>query len=163
MRHAKSCWNQPWQDDHDRPLAERGLRDAPIMAQKLRNRDILIDKILSSSATRANQTANILAEEFELSPDLIEIEKNLYHASPQTILKYLHLQKDSTQTLIIVGHNPGLNELIQLLGTQLDNLPTSGQIGFELDLDHWSQLKPEHARFWFLDFPKKTTQAWNMH
>lgn len=157
MRHAKSCWNQPWQDDHDRPLAERGLRDAPIMAQKLHARGIVPDKILCSSATRALQTANILAEELEISPDLIEIEKNLYHASPQIILKYLHLQKDCIHSLVFVGHNPGLNELIKLLGTQLDNLPTSGQIGFELDLDHWCQLKPGLARFWFLDFPKKTT------
>lgn len=157
MRHAKSCWNQPWQDDHDRPLADRGLRDAPIMAQKLRQRGIFPDQILSSSATRATQTTNILVAQLDLSPDLIEIEKNLYHAPPHIILKYIHLQKDSTQTLLIVGHNPGFNELIDLLGTQLDNLPTSGIIGFELEIDHWYQLKPQHAKFWFLDFPKKTS------
>jgi phosphohistidine phosphatase len=157
IRHAKSCWEQPWQDDHDRPLAARGLHDAPIMAKRLVDRGILPDLILSSSATRAVQTAKILAEQLGLSPNQIEIEKNLYHALPHIILKYIQIQKDSIHTLIIVGHNPGLNELVNLLGTKLDNLPTAGQIGFKLDLDHWSQFKTVYAKFWFIDFPNKTT------
>lgn len=155
MRHAKSCWTQPWQDDHDRPLAERGIRDAPIMAHKLLNRGIQVDSILSSSANRALLTANKLAEALNLSPEIIQIEHELYHAHPQIIIKYLQSQQESVQTLVLIGHNPGLNELIQLFGTKLDNLPTSGQIGFIFELNYWKQLIPKHAKFWFLDFPKK--------
>lgn len=155
MRHAKSCWDLPWQDDHERPLAERGIRDAPIMAQKLLNRGIQVDSILSSSANRALLTANKLVEELKLSPEIIQIEHELYHAPPQIIIKYLQSQKESVETLVLIGHNPGLNELIQLFGTKIDNLPTSGQIGFILELNHWKRLTSKKYKFWFLDFPKK--------
>lgn len=157
MRHAKSCWNQPWQDDHQRPLSDRGLRDAPNMAQKLQGREIRPDKILSSSSTRTLQTADILVSKLNLGPDLVEVESDLYHASPPIILKHLQLLSDSVCTVILVGHNPGLNELIKLFGIQLDNLPTAGQIGFLINSNQWNQLKPEHSNFWFLDFPKKIT------
>ena len=155
MRHAKSCWNQPWQDDHDRPLAERGLRDAPIMALRLTNRDIHPDLLLSSSANRAIQTSEFIAQALSLPPEKIEVNKNLYHASPEHLLKCIRKQKNSIQTLILVGHNPGLTELTNLLGVRLDNLPTSGQIAFELYSDYWTEFSKETVKFWFIDFPKK--------
>jgi phosphohistidine phosphatase len=155
MRHAKSCWNQPWQDDHDRPLAERGLRDAPIMALRLANRDIHPDLLLSSSATRAIQTSEFVAHALRLSPEKIEVNKNLYHASPELLLKCIRKQKNSIQTLILIGHNPGLTEVTNLLGVRLDNLPTSGQIAFELCSDYWAEFSKETVKFWFIDFPKK--------
>lgn len=155
IRHAKSSWDKPWQNDHDRPLAERGLRDAPEMAKRLKKRGIQPEIILSSTALRAIQTAKITAQELNFPEEKIETEKNLFHASPNMILKIIHMQKDTHDTLFVFGHNPGLNELINELGVDLDNLPTSGQIGFKLDAESWSELNRKNVQFWFIDYPKK--------
>ena len=155
IRHAKSSWDNPWLTDHDRPLSDRGLRDDPIMAKRLKKRKIYPDLILCSTATRAVETAKILAKEFEFPEKEILFEKNLYHASPNKILKYIHLQKDAKDTMIVVGHNPGFNELIEYLGGKLENLPTSGQFGFLVKSDRWSDFGPKTAEVWFVDYPKK--------
>jgi phosphohistidine phosphatase len=155
IRHAKSDWGTPWLEDHERPLAERGRKDAPKMAKQLKKRNLKPEILLSSTALRAVETAKITAQELNFPEDEICYEKNLYHASPGTILKYIHLQKDSKNTLLIFGHNPGLNELITYLGGKIENLPTSGQFGFILKSDHWNDFKPENVKPWFVDFPKK--------
>ncbi|MDF2159248.1 histidine phosphatase family protein [Algoriphagus sp. CAU 1675] len=154
IRHAKSSWDNPWADDYERPLAERGLRDAPKMGKRLKKRQVSPDLILSSSALRAIQTAEIIANELGYPSHKIIKEKNLYHASPNTILKYIHQQKDSIKTIVLVGHNPGLNDLIAYLGGNLENLPTAGQYAFKLKEDSWRRLSPSTVDFWFLDYPK---------
>lgn len=155
IRHAKSAWDNPWLSDHDRPLTDRGKRDAPMMAKRLKKRGIKPDIILSSTAKRAAETALITAQELEFPVQEISWENNLYHSSPSTILKYIHLQKDSKNAMLIFGHNPGLNDLIEYLGGNLDNLPTSGQFGFTLKSEHWNELSPKTAQVWFVDYPKK--------
>jgi phosphohistidine phosphatase len=155
IRHAKSDWGNPWLNDHDRPLSERGLQDAPKMAKRLKSRILNPCLLLSSTALRAVETARITAKELNFPEDEICFEKKLYHASPGTLLKYIHLQKDSKDTLLVFGHNPGFNELIAHLGGEIENLPTSGQFGFILKSDHWKELQPENVEFWFMDFPKK--------
>ena len=157
IRHAKSAWDNPWLSDHDRPLAERGLRDAPKMAKRLKKRGIYPDLFLSSTAIRAAETARIIAKELEFPEEEIICEKNLFHASPNAILKYIHQQKDSKNTLFLVGHNPGFNDLIEYLGGEIENLPTSGQFGFKLKSEHWKDFGPKTAEVWFVDFPKKKT------
>lgn len=155
IRHAKSSWENPWQNDHDRPLAERGLRDAPIMAKRLKKKGIYPDIILSSTALRAIETAKITAQELSFPEEKIEAEKSLFHASPNMILKCIHQQKDTVETILVFGHNPGMNDLINELGVNLDNLPTSGQLGFKLDAESWSELNRKNVQFWFVDYPKK--------
>ncbi len=156
IRHAKSAWDNPWLDDHDRPLAERGLRDAPKMAKRLKKRGILPDLILSSTAIRAAETAKFVAKELGYPTDKIVLESGLFHASPHAILKTIRTQKDSHQTILVFGHNPGLNDLVTFLGGEIDNLPTAGQFGFKLKSEHWADLKSENAEAWFFDFPKKS-------
>jgi len=155
IRHGKSAWDNPFLSDHDRPLAERGLRDVPKMAKRLKKRGIKPDLILSSSANRALLTAQITAEELGMNSESIVQEKNLYHASPNTILKYLRMQNDHIDLIVVVGHNPGMNELIEELGGHLDNLPTAGQFGFKFKTDHWTEIDAQNAEVWFIDFPKK--------
>lgn len=157
IRHAKSSWDNPWLKDHDRPLGPRGLLDAPKMAKRLKKRKLNPEIILTSTAVRAVETARIIAEVLNFTIEEICFEKNLYHASPNTILKYIHLQKDSKNVLLLVGHNPGLNELINYLGYEIDNLPTSGQVAFTLKSEHWNDFIPENVAVWFVDYPKKQT------
>lgn len=155
IRHAKSSWDNPWLADHDRPLAERGEKDAPKMAKRLKKRGIHPDLILSSTALRAAETAKITAKELGYPEEDICWEEKLFHASPNTILKYIHLQKDSKNTLLVFGHNPGFNDLIAFLGGKIENLPTCGQFGFKINSEKWADLKPGSAEVWFVDFPKK--------
>ncbi|MBN3520294.1 histidine phosphatase family protein [Algoriphagus lutimaris] len=155
VRHGKSAWDKPFLADHKRPLAERGLRDVPVMAERLKARNIEPDLFLSSSATRALTTAELTAEVLGFPKKNIRADEHLYHASPEKILKIIHHQKDSHQTILLFGHNPGLNELIYLLGGKIDNLPTSGQFGFTFDTDEWEKISKKNAKVWFVDYPKR--------
>ena len=155
VRHAKSSWDDLSLNDHDRPLANRGITDAPKMAKRLKKRGIVPDLLLSSSAVRAAETAKITAKILDFPIQNIGYEKGLFHASPHQILKIIRRQSDTVNTLLVFGHNPGFNDLIIYLGGDLDNLPTSGQFGFKLNSEHWADLSSETAEVWFFDYPKK--------
>ncbi len=155
IRHAKSDWDHSWLQDFERPLAERGLRDAPKMAASLKSRGITVDLICSSTAKRAQQTASITAEVLGYPEANIHWEKSLYHASEYHLLRFIQSQSDQIQTLVLVGHNPGLTELINLLGVKLDNLPTSGHFAFSLSTSHWKELSRATCTFAWWDSPKK--------
>jgi phosphohistidine phosphatase len=155
IRHAKSSWDDPYLNDHERPLADRGLRDAPRMAQRLKKREIKVDAIISSDASRAKTTALILAEILHFPKDNIQFTPNLYMASANSILSEIKKTKNSIDTLLVFGHNPGFNEIIEKLGGEIDNLPTAGQFGFKLDIKDWEDISPKKAKVWFFDYPKK--------
>ena len=155
IRHAKSDWDNPSLPDYDRQLADRGLRDAPQMAISLKNRGVHLDLICSSTAQRAKQTACITAAVLGYQESEIKWEKSLYHASASYLLQFIQSQSDQVQTLVLVGHNPGLTELSNILGVKLDNLPTSGQFAFSLSTDHWKELSRDTCTFAWWDSPKK--------
>lgn len=154
VRHAKSAWDNPLLNDHDRPLADRGIADAPKMAKRLKKRGVIPDLLISSTALRAAETAKITAKALDFPLEKIIWEKLLFHGSPHQILKIIRMQSDSINTLLIFGHNPGFNDLITYLGGDLENLPTSGQFGFILKSAHWAEISSENAEVWFFDFPK---------
>lgn len=155
MRHAKSAWDNPALSDHDRPLAERGLEDAPKMAKRLHKRGIQADLMISSTALRAKDTARFVAKELSYPKDKIILESNLFHASHHSILKHLRMMDDKHNIVLVFGHNPGFTDVVTFLGGNIDNLPTAGQFGFTLKSDHWAELKPETTETWFFDYPKK--------
>lgn len=156
VRHGKSAWDDPNLTDHNRPLADRGLEDVPEMALRLKEKGLIPDLMISSTAIRASQTAEILAEVLHLPKSKIVYDKNLYHASYAMILKCIQRQDDANELIFVVGHNPGMNDFIDFFGGRFDNLPTSGQYALLVDTDHWQQLRPENTKFWFVDFPKKS-------
>lgn len=155
IRHAKSSWDDPFLDDHKRPLAARGLRDAPKMANRLKKNEILPDVIISSDAERAKTTAIITSEMLNFPVPKIQFTPILYHASASTILTEIRKTDDSAKTLFVFGHNPGQNDLIWKLGGEIDNLPTTGQFGFKFNVDRWSEVASKNAKVWFFDYPKK--------
>ena len=156
-RHAKSAWEDPFLNDHERPLSLRGLRDAPLMAQRLVKKNIMPDLILSSDAERAKATALITAENLHYPKDKIQFIKDLYHASASTLLFEIKKVPTTVDTLFLFGHNPGLNDLIEFLGGEIDNLPTCGQYGFIFEVANWIAIKRETAQEWLFDFPKNST------
>jgi phosphohistidine phosphatase len=155
IRHAKSAWDNPALDDHDRPLADRGLHDAPKMANRLLARDIYPDLLISSTALRAKATAEFIARALGHRAEEIVLERSLFHASYRSILGHLRSQDDRYNTIMIFGHNPGLTDLVNYLGGDIDNLPTCGQYGFMLKSTYWNDLRPETVDTWFFDYPKK--------
>lgn len=156
LRHAKSSWDDYGLRDHDRPLGPRGWRDMPEMTKRLKARAIFPDLILSSTALRAKQTAQLVIEGLQLSPKVLIMNESLYHASAEAILNQIRNQSNSVNVLFVVGHNPGFNDLIELLGGSIDNLPTSGQYGFTAECEFWKDLSSANAKTLFIDYPKKS-------
>lgn len=154
IRHAKSSWDDPYLEDHQRPLAERGLKDSPRMGQRLKTKNILPDLMISSDAARAKATALIIAEQLHYPKEKIEFTRKLYHASAHSILDLIRNSEDNIESLFIFGHNPGFNDLIDLLGGQIDNLPTCGQYAFSFNVNSWNQISKNNSETWFVDYPK---------
>lgn len=155
VRHGKSAWDNLLLSDHDRPLAPRGIRDIPVMAHRLMARGISPDYFLSSTALRAKETAFQTAKILKFPAEKIVLTKALYHASPQNILDLIHSIPNEYHTALFFGHNPGFNDLIDKLGEDLHNLPTSGQYGFQADISSWVEFGKKTCSSFFFDYPKK--------
>jgi phosphohistidine phosphatase len=140
LRHAKSAWDEPGVADHDRPLSKRGKRDAPRMGQLLRDEELVPDLILSSTAKRARRTAQLVAETCGYEGD-IELDESLYLADPEAYLEALADLPDAVQRVMVVGHNPGLEELLEALTGEAEPLPTAALAEVALSIAHWGQAK----------------------
>ena len=156
LRHAKSSWDDPALADHERPLAKRGERDAPRIAQRLRERHPAPSLIVTSSAERALRTARIFAVELGVPAAAMVVDPALYLAAPETILAVAARQNDTELSLLLVGHNPGMTDVTNRLlpHAALDNLPTAAVIGIELACDRWASLGDARARLIHYDYPK---------
>ncbi len=140
LRHGKSSWKHPGLADHDRPLNKRGLRDAPRMGRLLREEDLAPDRIVSSTAVRARETARLVAGEAG-SDRAVEHSRRLYLASVAEIVRVLREVGGDASRLLVVGHNPGLEELVACLTGCAEALPTAALAELELDLQSWSKLE----------------------
>jgi phosphohistidine phosphatase len=140
LRHAKSSWGDPSLADHDRPLNARGKRDAPRMGQLLADQDLKPDLIVSSTAKRARKTAAKVAKAcgFELE---VELNGRLYHAYPEDYVQVLREVDDQHQRVLVVGHNPGLEELVATMAGQYQSMPTAALAHVVIDVDYWGDLR----------------------
>ncbi|MDQ2785692.1 MAG: histidine phosphatase family protein [Chloroflexota bacterium] len=154
LRHAKSDRGDNAVRDHDRPLAPRGAADAPQMGTALAALTTIPDRILTSTAVRACETARLVAITVGFSGEIIE-EPGIYAASVDTLLNVLRDSGDG-ETVLLVGHNPGLEELICLLVGGMDaepmvRLPTAGLACLALDIAAWSEIRERCGLlYWFL-------------
>ena len=155
FRHAKSSWDDDV-DDVDRPLAPRGERDAPKMGNRLEARHARPALILASHAARAQQTAALVARALGIGPKRIKTDRALYLASPDEILAVVARQDDAHSCVLLIGHNPGLTELVNRLLPELalDNLPTSGVVAIDLATERWKEAGRADARLAYYDYPK---------
>jgi len=142
MRHAKSSWKNVDIPDHDRPLKKRGSKDAARMGKKLKDKGIHPDKILCSSAERAVRTAEALLEKLGDKSE-VEYSERLYMAECSTILGVLQDLPDDLKTVMVIGHNPGMEALVQLLAGKLESLPTASIAYLQVKIDHWKELNKE--------------------
>jgi len=157
LRHAKSSWDDAAIDDRDRPLNERGERDAPLMGRRLRARGARPALILASPALRARRTAQIIAREIDYPREFLQREDELYLASPDQIVAVVARQDSSFRDIIVCGHNPGLTDLAnRLTGAGIDNIPTTGMAVIELDLDRWDDLAGAQGDLLLFDYPRRS-------
>lgn len=155
LRHAKSDWSDPALADHDRPLNARGKRDAPRMGELLRQQQLTPEVILTSTARRARKTAELVAEEAGFDGEVRQVE-DLYAAPPGAYLKACAALADEIETAMVVGHNPGLEELLELLTGERLPLPTAALAQVELPIGQWTALrKPVRGRLVNLWRPKE--------
>ncbi len=143
VRHAKSSWDNLDLRDFDRPLNERGLKDAPAMGTHLRNKGIRPDLMISSPAVRALATCRAIAKTLGYPEETIKVEKKLYHASDDQIMNALKesVKNSDASIVVIVGHNPGLTYFSnRLLDDSIDNIPTCGVVTGNLSIDSWQEL-----------------------
>jgi phosphohistidine phosphatase len=155
IRHAKSSWDDPLLDDFSRPLNERGKRDAPRMAKRLKEKRVAPDLMITSPARRTLATCKRMAEILNYTEDKIKTERALYHASENEILEVVRSVKDKYNAIMIFGHNPGLTAFVNALGNQhFFNLPTCAVAAFQLKITSWASLGFGKGDLLFYDFPK---------
>jgi phosphohistidine phosphatase len=156
LRHAKSSWDDASLGDHDRPLTGRGRRAASLIGKYMREEGIRPQLVLSSSATRARQTLDGLGD----GAGTVEVESDLYLASGDELTARLRRVEPEVASVMVIGHNPGMQDLVVTLATQgadLDRVkekfPTAALATLVIDGD-WSDLGERDARLVALVFPK---------
>jgi phosphohistidine phosphatase len=157
LRHAKAVPATDPLGDSARPLAERGERDAQRIGQRLRRHGLRPTLILSSPAVRALRTARVVAAAGDYPDERIALDPRLYLAEPATLMAIIAAQSAAIETLLVVGHNPGLTELVHRLLPAFDDddLPTCAVVGVDYAAaDEWAAIAGATATLTYYDFPK---------
>ena len=155
VRHAKSDWGDPSLNDFDRPLNERGKKDAPVMANRLLDKKIKIDAFIASPAKRAKKTASVFAKEYKIGKDKIILKEELYGAGPTIFYDVISNVSDKLDCIAVFSHNPGITDFANsLTEKQIDNIPTSGIFAVKINAKHWKDFEKAEKEFWFADYPK---------
>jgi phosphohistidine phosphatase len=155
VRHAKSDWNNVNLSDFDRPLNDRGERNAPEMAARLAKKNIVPEQIVSSPALRAITTARYFAKGLGMDQKLILKEPEIYEAMPSTLLDVINNLDDKSSFTALFGHNPGVTSIISsLCNTDLVNMPTCGVVLIRFPFDSWKLVSSGTGELILYDYPK---------
>ena len=149
LRHAKSSWAEPGASDHARPLNRRGQEAAPRIGAYLNRHKLVPDSVLCSTAQRTRETWELVAAKMHAAPEATYVER-LYDATPRTLLDAFRHADTAAQSVLVVGHNPGLQELAARLAPPdsearhqfREKLPTAAIVSFSFDVGNWKDLKP---------------------
>jgi phosphohistidine phosphatase len=156
VRHAKSSWEFPELTDSDRPLNKRGENDAPVMGQRLAAKAISPDLMVTSPAKRALKTAKVVAGEIGYPKKKLVIEERVYLADVVELMSILHEIDNSYKDVFLVGHNPGLTDLVNdLMDESILNVPTCGVVRANFNIETWKALGKGMGKLEFFDYPKK--------
>lgn len=157
VRHAKSSWENFSVTDEERPLNERGKKNAPEMAKRLLKKDIKIDAFISSPAKRARSTAEYFAEEYGISKKKIIFVPGLYMATPGVFINTIQNAPGDAKTIAIFSHNNGITDFANMLSdARIDNMPTCSVFAVKADIADWHSFEPGNNSFYFFDYPKKS-------
>jgi phosphohistidine phosphatase len=154
LRHAKSSWENADLSDFERPLNKRGLEAAPLMGEVMKKNQFQPETILSSPAKRARQTAEIINEKAGINGE-IKYEERIYEASPARLLEVISEQNDEIGSLMIVGHNPGLEGLVRFTTGQSEPMPTAALAVIDLEITKWNEIDSSNGTLRTLIRPKE--------
>lgn len=156
IRHAKSSWDNAAQHDFERPLNERGKKDAPEMARRLLEKNVSLDLLITSPAKRARKTSDIFAAAYGLPSDKVIQKAELYLPSPDVFFDVIEQLPDHARHVALFSHNPGITHFVNQLTNEIriDNVPTCGVFAIQTDISSWLKFRHAPRRFWFFDYPK---------
>ena len=156
VRHAKSSWSLPGQNDFDRPLNERGKNDAPEMAKRLRKEGIKPDAFISSPAKRARKTCRAFAEEFGQKKDDIIFFDKLYQAPSPVFYEVIGELDDKYDTIAVFAHNPGITNFVNTLcDVHIDSMVTCSIFAVRADVKSWKDFEAAEREFLFYKYPRE--------
>ncbi len=160
VRHAKSDHGNSNLNDFDRPLNDKGQRDAVKMARLFVEKNIIPDKIISSPALRAIATADYFADALNKSFDEIQQEQFIYDRGANFIINFIKKLENSYNTVMLFGHNPDMTALATFLsGKYFENIPTCGLVCIDFIQNNWEDIDPNYSKLRFFEFPKNTYNA----
>jgi len=155
IRHAKSSWSVPDLSDIERDLSKRGFKDINTIGSYLSLKNISPDVILSSCALRAAHTSDLLAQKMQSSAPKNYLSE-FYLTSPELMREIIMIQDASAESMFIIGHNPQLTELANILTDEhIAKLPTLGVVAIEFDIQEWSELEDAKGTIDFFIYPKQ--------
>lgn len=154
LRHAKSSWDNTDLSDFERPLNSRGLDAARFIGSLIYERNLQPQIIVSSPAKRAVQTAVLVKEIAEINKP-IEFDERIYEASPLALFNLIREFDDKFESVLLVGHNPGFENLVRMLTGENLEMPTAALARINLDLENWRETEADSHELEFLIRPKE--------
>lgn len=156
MRHAKSSWENGHIPDFDRPLNDRGLKNAPFMGSVISKLIKTPQIVISSPAKRAITTAEIISEFLHFDPKKIIQDERIYHAVVSDIMRIIYSINDDIDSIMLFGHNPTFTLLSNYLSDKhIENLPTSGFVHIDFNLNSWKEIEGNTGKLILFEYPKK--------
>ena len=159
IRHAKSSWGDLTSPDFERPLNDRGKKDAPEMATRLKEKKAKIDVFISSPAKRAQKTCKAFCKIFDYPEEKVVFKEELYHAAVETFYNVITSIDNAHHSAAVFSHNPGITLFINSLKTavQVDNMPTCGIFAVTTNIADWQDFKSARKEFALFDYPKASS------
>lgn len=151
IRHAKAT-HETGYVDFERPLQERGLQDAAIMAGRLKEKNIIPQILVASPALRTLATANVFSQHLAIPQP--QTNKDIYEATTSELIKVINALPDEHDFIGLVGHNPGMSDLLYYLTGQLQDVPTCAMMLIEFDTDSWMEIIEDAGKLVYYDYPK---------
>jgi phosphohistidine phosphatase len=157
VRHAKSSWSDLSLSDFERPLNDRGKKDAPAMAESVKDKKIKIDCFVSSPAKRAKKTARIFMKAYNKDKKDLVLIPTLYEASVNDFYNAIERMDDKFDTVAVFSHNPGITDFVNsLTDYTVDNMPTCSVFAVSMQIKKWSDFETSSKELLFFDFPKNS-------
>lgn len=151
IRHAKAT-HETGYIDFERPLQERGLQDSAIMAGRLKEKNIIPQILVASPALRTLSTANVFAQHLAIPQP--QTNRDIYEATTEALIKVINALPDEHDFIGLVGHNPGMSDVLYYLTGQLQDVPTCAMMLIEFDTDSWMEIIEDAGKLVYYDYPK---------
>jgi phosphohistidine phosphatase len=158
LRHAKSSWKDPSQADFERPLANRGRKACETVARLIRDRGVEFDLVLCSTAIRARETIDLVGKYAKLRTEL-RFDERIYEATVQQLVELISQLENDRKSVLLVGHNPGFEDLLHLFSGEDHRLPTASLAKIKLKVSKWSEPFENTAAVDWIARPKELEQT----